>query len=484
MKLPSARSLQPSIPWCWAVSASYLLETKIRFYIYLRISLQNSLINFIFPTNKKLPPVILSPVAAEKGLGTSLFSRLITAGLKPSLLNEQYRMHPKIAEFSSNQFYGGLILSKVKSSDRKLPAGFSWANTDAPITFIDVNHRDAMSIEIDDTESIAIPISGGFERIKEAAWTSTVNASDVNSKSSPFFSSRQVAMISRARYEQQQQADSVRVSSRKLKGNKPKGSPASNSVGPTNVGASSYYNSVEADVVEDIISQFVQRGQIAIEDIGVISPYNAQVRLLLDRFRDKGWVESDINNFQSSKNVSASLLRTPSARLQLKIDQPSGRASVNLGGDVIINKFEGVDRSHDSVCVSETEEKMKGGDDDRQLFFRVDGREGEEDGDEPDKRDIPGQYLEVRSVDGYQGREKDIIIISAVRSNRQGRVGFLQDWRRLNVAVTRAKAGLIVVGDSVTLSSDPNWNLFVEFCKQNGCFKKADNKFLQKIHSE
>lgn len=57
----------------------------------------------LFRDQNQLPPVISSPHALEHGLGVSLFSRLTAAGMAPSLLDEQYRMHPKIAEFSSNR---------------------------------------------------------------------------------------------------------------------------------------------------------------------------------------------------------------------------------------------------------------------------------------------------------------------------------------------------------------------------------------------
>jgi len=76
--------------------------------------------------------------------------------------------------------------------------------------------------------------------------------------------------------------------------------------------------------------------------------------------------------------------------------------------------------------------------------------------------------VEINSVDGFQGREKEFIIFSCVRSNEENMIGFLKDPKRLNVALTRAKSGLIVVGNPHLLQTNPDWKQFLIHCQSNG----------------
>jgi len=83
---------------------------------------------------------------------------------------------------------------------------------------------------------------------------------------------------------------------------------------------------------------------------------------------------------------------------------------------------------------------------------------------------LPIDGLEIDSVDGFQGREKEVVIFSLVRSNVEGDVGFLADVRRTNVAMTRARRKLLMIGDSATLSSDPFYQRMVAYFESIGSY--------------
>ncbi|MBI4056724.1 MAG: AAA family ATPase [Elusimicrobia bacterium] len=81
--------------------------------------------------------------------------------------------------------------------------------------------------------------------------------------------------------------------------------------------------------------------------------------------------------------------------------------------------------------------------------------------------------LEIGSIDGFQGREKEAVILSLVRSNDKGEVGFLSDIRRMNVAMTRARRFLIVIGDSATISRHPFYIRFLEYADKISSHRSA-----------
>lgn len=75
------------------------------------------------------------------------------------------------------------------------------------------------------------------------------------------------------------------------------------------------------------------------------------------------------------------------------------------------------------------------------------------------------KIISVNTVDGFQGQERDIILVSLVRSNADGQIGFLRDLRRMNVAMTRARMKLILLGDAATLTRHPFYKKLYEYCQ-------------------
>ncbi|GJM34003.1 MAG: helicase [Saprospiraceae bacterium] len=81
--------------------------------------------------------------------------------------------------------------------------------------------------------------------------------------------------------------------------------------------------------------------------------------------------------------------------------------------------------------------------------------------------------ITINTIDGFQGQEREIVYISLVRSNSKGEIGFLKDQRRMNVAMTRARKQLIVVGDSATIGNHTFYADFLEYCENHGEYKTA-----------
>jgi superfamily I DNA and/or RNA helicase len=81
--------------------------------------------------------------------------------------------------------------------------------------------------------------------------------------------------------------------------------------------------------------------------------------------------------------------------------------------------------------------------------------------------------IAVNTIDSFQGQERDIVYISMCRSNGEGSIGFLSDIRRMNVAMTRARKKLVVIGDSATLTRLPFYADFITYAENINAYKSA-----------
>ena len=82
-------------------------------------------------------------------------------------------------------------------------------------------------------------------------------------------------------------------------------------------------------------------------------------------------------------------------------------------------------------------------------------------------------YITINTIDGFQGQERDVVYISLVRSNEKHEIGFLQDYRRMNVAMTRARMMLVVLGDSATIGQNAFYQQLMDYCAERGAYRTA-----------
>ena len=262
----------------------------------------------------QLPPTVKSIAALRAGLGKTLMERI--AENKPevvTLLKIQYRMNDEIMRFSSDWFYGGKVESAPQIKYRSV------LDYDHPITWIDTsNEENQITIEGEDAPEDSASTSNSSS-------TSAANQnSDLNFKEQ--FVGESFGRINKAEAEL------------------------------TLLTLAEYFTKIsKRRVLEERI------------DVGIISPYRAQVQYLKK----------------------------------------------------LIKKYE---------------------------FFK------------PYRR-----LISVNTVDGFQGQERDVILISLVRSNDEGQIGFLKDLRRMNVAMTRARMKLIILGNKDTMTKHPFYKKLWEY---------------------
>ena len=434
----------------------------------------------------QLPPTIKSKSALDKGLGISLFSRLAMVGINPHMLNIQYRMHPHIASFSSNRFYAGNVQSDASNKDRSIPQGFPWPNSKLPVAFV--------------------PVSASYESHHHMQANYYYDPTGTNQKQDPN------KKISTPPF---QSTSSSKIGNEDMKDKIPYSQQGSDIFFEmkTSGNQTSYLNTKEATMIADTLSAFLHRGDVTHKDIGVVTPYSAQVRHLTDvvksfgaRYRNR---PQDSKHPQETKTqlkdikISSANEETFFGGMPLSSSSITTRDEVKStiyysDGSVMANQvssssYSSSSTSSDSTTVSidvrKQEEKTLPNKSGPSRLRDISAARNESfqsitndyttlsrksteklpNTRNTFKSDTLWDELEIQSVDSYQGREKELILISAVRSNPTGKVGFLADWRRLNVAITRAKRGIIVFGDPRTLKNDIHWGAYYKWCVEHDC---------------
>lgn len=359
--------------------------------------------------HQQLPPTVLSTFGQKHGLQTSLFSRLLESGLRPSFLAVQYRMHVNISSWPNHFFYGNRLqtpsLQDAVFSDNRKNAymhlreavrwkGWDFPNRAVPVAFIDITTTPSLVAHGKRrllTECLPLRTKEELEKLQETLLgirqREAISQSHYASYANPFEATVTLAVL-----------EALLAHNNKIS-----------------------QSAEEYDLLSNKDDDKDGLQLAKLEDIGVLSPYRAQVALIQSLAAQRGW-PTRLDPHDSSSPTTA-LTSMGNSSPGIEVDDEATN-----------------DHNSDDYYSSPS-------------FAPSTGQPG---------------VLEINSIDGFQGREKNFIILSTVRSNDRGQLGFLTDYRRLNVALTRARKGLVVVGDSSTLAADPVWKDFLHYCNTNG----------------
>jgi superfamily I DNA and/or RNA helicase len=358
----------------------------------------------------QLPATIFCEKLKQVGFDRSLFERLLSLQYPSVLLNVQYRMHPKISYFPSRTVYGGRLKDGANVCDPLfLPPYINARVSLYNKTFISaLNHDSAMSLKSSRTAYFGPLMFFNLTSSKDQIGSS-IETDD--GKASKFSRS----------------------------------------------------NITEAILCVNILKQLVSEAcyySQKLGSIGFLTPYLEQVNQIKRVLREEGitpyqtQVESNrhLNHHgQLSNEVKHQLHNLYWYENRKRNDQQQQNDSMNM---FVNRESDGNDNRHeDFYRMTENEEYLTTS----QSSVST-------------NHESYGNILdiEINTVDGFQGKEKDIIILSCVRSNDDGMIGFLSDKRRLNVTLTRPKIGLYIIGNATTLRSNHLWRDLIAYVKNEG----------------
>ncbi|KAL9656492.1 hypothetical protein ABK040_005256 [Willaertia magna] len=213
----------------------------------------------------------------------------------------------------------------------------------------------------------------------------------------------------------------------------------------------SYENEIEANLIVQLIDMYMNKFGISKSKIAVITFYRAQVDLIRRKLTE---YDKKLNE---SKNPQTTIVSTEQQQIQ------------NNSIDTAVNSNEEKTSKPNNEKV-ELNSSVKNGSQNEEILTigepEVDGDDSDSDSDEDDViLEEEDDWYDVNTVDSYQGSEKQIVILSTVRANDRGSLGFCTDQRRLNVAITRAQFSLVIVGAGDNLCANDLWKRFIENTK-------------------